>query len=126
VRPKQCGFLVYSDIAKLERVLSNLIDNALRHTPENGAITIDVEQQNEKIKISVIDTGTGISKKDIAYIFDARYRAANATGDQKRHVGLGLAISKKLTLLLNSELNVVSELGKGSQFSFSLQTVLVK
>jgi signal transduction histidine kinase len=126
VHPKQCMFLVYSDIAKLERILSNLIDNALRHTPKDGAITIDVEQQGEKIKVSVIDTGSGISKKDIAYIFDARYRASNATGDQKRHVGLGLAISKKLSLLLNSELNVVSELGKGSQFSFSLQTVLVK
>lgn len=125
LNPQQCSYLVYSDIAKLERILTNLIENAIRHTPEHGAITIDVEQLEDKVKVSVIDTGTGISNKDLAYIFDARYRASNANGDKSRHVGLGLAISKRLSLLLNSELKVASELGKGSQFSFSLQSVTV-
>ena len=123
--PKQCSYLVYSDIAKLERILTNLIENAIRHTPEHGAITLSVEQHDDKVKVAVIDTGTGISDKDLAYIFDARYRASNASGNKSRHVGLGLAISKRLSLLLNSELKVASELGKGSQFSFSLQTVAV-
>jgi len=123
--PQQCSYLVYSDIAKLERILTNLIENAIRHTPKHGAITLSVDQQADKVKVAVIDTGTGISDKDLAYIFDARYRASNASGDKSRHVGLGLAISKRLSLLLNSELKVVSELGKGSQFSFSLQTVAV-
>ncbi len=125
LNPQQCSFLVYSDIAKLERILTNLIENAIRHTPEHGAITIDVIQLDDKVKVAVIDTGTGISDKDLAYIFDARYRASNASGDKSRHVGLGLAISKRLSLLLNSELKVASELGKGSQFSFSLQSVAV-
>ena len=85
------------------QLFQNLIENAIRHTPEHGAITLSVEQQDDKVKIAVIDTGTGISDKDLAYIFDARYRASNASGDKSRHVGLGLAISKRLSLLLNSQ-----------------------
>ena len=125
LNPQQCSYLVYSDIAKLERILTNLIENALRHTPRGGEITINVIQHADKIKVAVVDTGTGISHKDLAYIFDARYRASNASGDRTQHFGLGLAISKRLSLLLNSELKVSSELGKGSQFSFSLKSVTV-
>ncbi|RHW77350.1 ATP-binding protein [Colwellia sp. RSH04] len=125
LNPAQCGFLVYSDIAKLERILSNLIDNALRHTPENGEITIDIVNDNNRVNVAVIDTGTGISQKDLAYIFDARYRASNARGEKHKHAGLGLAITKKLASLLNANMQVTSELGKGSCFSFSLKSVIV-
>ena len=68
-------------------------------------------------------SGSGISKEDIAYIFDARYRASNAIEDNTAHAGLGLAISQKLTKILNSELVVESTLGQGSNFSLSLQLV---
>ncbi len=126
LKPPQCRFMVYSDIGKLERIMTNLLENAIRHTNEGGEIIINVSQndnkQNNKVQVSVIDNGSGISKADIAYIFDARYRASNAIEDSTHHAGLGLAISQKLSLILNSELLVSSELGKGSNFSLSLQT----
>lgn len=126
LQPQQCRFMVYSDIAKLERIMTNLLENAIRHTAEGGEITINVSQDinkiDNKIKIAVIDNGSGISKADIAYIFDARYRASNAIEDSTHHAGLGLAISQKLSLLLKSELIVSSELGLGSNFSLSLQS----
>ncbi|WDE11286.1 sensor histidine kinase [Thalassomonas haliotis] len=124
LNPQQCRYMVYSDIAKLERILTNLLENAIRHTPQQGEITLEVIQDKDKVKVSVIDTGTGISNEDIAYIFDPRYRASNATGDKKQHAGLGLAISKRLSMILNSELSVESKLGKGCRFSFCLQSVM--
>jgi len=123
LQPQQCQFFVYSDIAKLERIITNLLENAIRHTEENGEIAIIVSQLTDKIKIAVTDNGSGISKEDIAYIFDARYRASNAIEDNSTHAGLGLAISQKLSKLLNSELFVDSKLGQGSSFSLSLQLV---
>jgi len=123
LQPQQCRYTVYSDIAKLERIITNLLENALRHTNEGGEIAIIVNQLTDKIKISVSDNGSGISKEDIAYIFDARYRASNAIEDSTPHAGLGLAISQKLSRILNSELLVDSKLGLGSNFSLSLQLV---
>jgi len=123
LQPQQCQFFVYSDIAKLERIITNLLENAIRHTNEKGEIAIIVSQLTDKIKIAVTDNGSGISKEDIAYIFDARYRASNAIEDNSTHAGLGLAISQKLSKILNSELLVDSKLGKGSSFSLSLTLV---
>lgn len=120
--PQQCQFIVYSDIAKLERIMTNLLENAIRHTDIGGKITITVVQLAKRIKVSVTDTGSGISKEDIAYIFDARYRASNAMEDNMQHTGLGLAISQKLSQVLNSELMVKSELGNGCSFSLLLPT----
>ena len=121
--PQQCRFVVYSDIAKLERIITNLLENAIRHTGKDGEVAIVVSQLTDKIKISVTDNGSGISKEDIAYVFDARYRASNAIEDNTTHAGLGLAISQKLSKILNSELFVDSKLGQGSSFSLSLQLV---
>ncbi len=123
LQPQQCKFIVYSDIAKLERIISNLLDNAIRHTPKEGKISIEISQGDNKTTVAIRDTGTGISKEDIAYIFDPRYRASNAKNDNTPHSGLGLAISQKLSAILHSELYVDSKLGEGSCFSFSLQTV---
>jgi signal transduction histidine kinase len=123
LEPSQCRYIVYSDIAKLERIITNLIENAIRHTDEQGEIIVEVQQLTDKVKISITDNGSGISKEDIAYIFDARYRASNASEDSTPHAGLGLAISQKLSRILNSELLVDSQLGQGSCFSLSLQQV---
>jgi signal transduction histidine kinase len=123
LQPQQCQYIVYSDIAKLERIITNLLENALRHTSEGGEVAIRVSQLTDKVKIAVTDNGSGISKEDIAYIFDARYRASNAIEDSTPHAGLGLAISQKLSRILNSELFVDSQLGLGSNFSLSLTLV---
>lgn len=118
--PQVCPFMVHSDIAKLERIITNLLENAIRHTDFDGEIVITVTQLSSQVKVSVTDNGSGISKEDIAYIFDARYRASNAIEDNTQHTGLGLAISQKLSQVLNSELMVKSELGTGTCFSLSV------
>ena len=123
LEPQTCQYMVYSDIAKLERIVTNLLENAIRHTDIDGEIVITVSQQSSQVKVSVTDNGSGISKEDIAYIFDARYRASNAIEDNTQHAGLGLAISQKLSQVLHSELIVKSELGTGTCFSLSVSTV---
>ncbi|MFC3123339.1 ATP-binding protein [Agaribacter flavus] len=120
---QQAGGFVKADIEKVERVLSNLIENAIRHTPENGKITLEVTGKADRLVVSVADTGVGISSEEIGKIFDARYQASNTERDATTHVGLGLAISQKLIALFDSKLEVSSELGCGTKFSFCLQTV---
>ena len=78
---------------------------------------------NNKLKLAVIDNGTGIHEKELAYVFDARYRASNAISDNKEHGGLGLAITQKLLLLLQSDIHVESQIGKGTEFYFNLSKV---
>lgn len=123
IQPQQFHYMVYSDIAKLERIITNLLENSIRHTSKNGEVAIIVSQLSGKVKIAVSDNGSGISKEDIAYIFDARYRASNAIEDSTKHAGLGLAISQKLSKILHSELLVHSKLGHGSSFSLSLKLI---
>lgn len=121
VVPLECEFMVYTDIGKLERVLSNLIDNAIRHTDIGGKISVQVtEKANNTLNLAVIDNGTGIHEKELPYIFDARYRASNAIFDNKEHGGLGLAITQKLLLLLKSDITVESQIGIGTTFNFNL------
>jgi signal transduction histidine kinase len=114
---------VNADIEKLERVLTNLIENAIRHTPKNGSIEISVSDLKGQVEVCVTDTGIGIAPEEISYIFDARYQASNTERDANSHVGLGLAISQKLVVLLGSKLSVKSELGCGTTFSFCLMPV---
>lgn len=121
VDPLQCDFMVYTDIGKLERVLSNLIDNAIRHTDQGGQISIQASEKfGDQLNVAVIDNGTGIDAGELDYIFDARYRASNAIADNKEHGGLGLAITQKLLLLLKSDINVESQIGVGTTFNFNL------
>jgi len=124
ITPPYCDVQVYSDIGKLERVLSNLLENALRHTAAQGEIILQVDEVNDnQCQILVKDNGTGIKSEEVAYIFDARYRASNATQKDGKHTGLGLAITKKLLELLQSDIRVKSALGEGTSFSFNLRKV---
>ncbi|MEW6996397.1 sensor histidine kinase [Colwelliaceae bacterium BS250] len=122
IKPERCNYRVFCDIAKLERVLSNLIENALRHTPSGGMITLEIVDVSENFyQLSVIDNGSGIKKAELDYIFDARYRASNAINNDKKHNGLGLAITKQLLQLLNIDIKVESDIGKGAKFKFNLR-----
>lgn len=119
--PQKCNTLIVSDVAKLERVLTNLIENAIRHSSDGDIITIEIiEHENNKTKVKVSDQGTGIPDEDLQKIFEARFRASNAINDANPHNGLGLAISQKLMRILNSEIMVESHLNKGTTFSFIL------
>ena len=120
--PVEHHIVVISDLNKLERVITNLIDNALRHTPAGGKVELIVKQaENGQYQVSIKDSGIGIKQEELEQIFNARYQASNSiqTVNQK-NIGLGLTISQKLIELLGSEISVESELGVGSQFSFCL------
>jgi signal transduction histidine kinase len=125
VKPDQFEYQIFADIGKLERVLTNLLENAIRHTPEYGQIRINVSAPpnlgEDKLRVDIRDSGIGISDTEIAFIFDARYQASNTQSDNSLHAGLGLAISRKLMALLESDLVVESQLGKGTCFSFELK-----
>ncbi len=124
VKPSSSYTQVYSDIAKLERVISNLLENAIRHTSKNGKIFFTIEElSDQQCRLSISDNGTGIRSEELPYIFDTRYRASNSIQDQNKHTGLGLAITKKLLELLDSDIKVQSTLGEGSSFSFNLARI---
>ncbi len=122
VQAAQSDAIVYADIGKLERVLTNLIENAIRHTPENGKVTLSIVSQCNGVAVSVEDNGVGIPANEIQHIFEARYQASNSEKDHHIHAGLGLAICKKLIELNDSSLSVISEKGRGTCFSFVLPT----
>ena len=87
----------------------------------NGKVELEVSKHNNKLRDDIRDSGVGISDKEMAFIFDARYQASNTEKDSNVHAGLGLAICKKLVALLDSKLTVESQLGRGSCFSFELK-----
>lgn len=121
VHPKDPSILVMGDYEKLERVLSNLVDNALRHSKENGRIEIGVTEVNEGTwNICVSDTGIGIPEEDLPLIFDGHFRARNSIKGKGENSGLGLAICRRIVELHHSELKVKSTLGKGTNFCFQL------
>ncbi|MEM7015717.1 MAG: HAMP domain-containing sensor histidine kinase, partial [Pseudomonadota bacterium] len=122
IEPAQSSYQVFTDIGKLERVLSNLIENAIRHTESGGSITLKVKEleTENKLCIHVIDNGCGITAQDLPYIFNTRYRGVNARGNKVEHGGFGLAIAQKLLSLLNSKISVRSQPGEGTEFMFEL------
>jgi len=114
---------VNADIGLIERVLENLIENAIQNTPRGGAISLVLTPQNEDIAIQVSDTGYGIPAEEQAHIFDRFYQLDKSRKSEQGHSGLGLAISKKILELHDRSINVVSALGSGTTFSFQLPVI---
>ncbi len=111
---------VFADVALIERVMQNLIDNALKFTPEGGTIIIKtLKNSSTDVQISVSDNGIGIPENEREQIFARYYKASNYT-DLKNNTGLGLAIAKKILDLHNSTLDLVSKENSGSSFIFRL------
>ncbi|MBA2253454.1 MAG: ATP-binding protein [Nitrospirales bacterium] len=111
---------VQADIALIERVLENLLDNALRHTPEGGMVTVSLSSGDLKMTVRVADSGRGISQKDLPYIFDRFYRGEDNQSETSEGAGLGLAIAKRILEIHGSRIEVVSALGAGTTFTFDL------
>ena len=116
---------VYADISLMERALENLIENALRHTDTGGTVTVGLRELEERLEVTVADTGHGISEEDLPHIFDRYYRSSRSpephlTGSRHTGAGLGLAITRRIVELHGGELTVASQLGKGTTFAFTL------
>lgn len=112
--------LIYGDVALIDRVIQNLIDNAIKHTDKAGSVTIAIEKEGNNVKIIVEDTGVGIPQGEIPFIFD-RYK--KVTGNSRVGSGLGLAIVKKILELHKTDIFVSSIENRGTIFSFSLPVV---
>ncbi len=113
---------VYADIALVQRVLENLIRNALKFTPAGGNINIRLDKKPGAVAVAIEDTGCGIPEKDLEHVFDRFYRAENATQSSTNTAGLGLAIVRKILDLHGSRITVSSQVDQGTCFEFDLPT----
>ena len=111
---------VYADISLIQRVLENLVCNALKYTPEGGKVSISVQAYSAAVGVSVEDTGAGISAQALPHIFDRFYRENREVDENRGSTGLGLAIAKKILELHGSEIRVTSEERHGTRFDFDL------
>lgn len=112
---------LYTDIAKLERIITNLLENAIRHTPDKGNITLSIDSLEDTCFISVSDSGIGIPGDEVDNIFTPRYQASNQQKDGQIHAGLGLAICAELTKVLNGNLSVNSKPYQGTKFTLRMK-----
>ena len=110
--------LVFADISLVERALQNLMDNALKFTPEGGEVVVKIEVENNAVEVTIQDSGPGIKKENQSLIFE-RYRQTKV-GQEKEGSGLGLAIVKKIMEIHDSSIKVFSKPNEGTSFSFSL------
>jgi len=114
---ENANVFVNADLALIERALSNLIDNAINHTPESGQVDIQLEASGESIEVSVTNTGEGIPEDDIEHIFDRYFTKSNSGSEG---TGLGLAIVKNILEIHNSVIKVKSKIKEKTTFFFEL------
>lgn len=112
---------VRADIALIERVLENLIENALRYTPPNGLIALELLPSDRGVQVRVRDTGCGIAPEELPRIFDRFYQPDKSRNANPGSSGLGLAIAKRILELHGSTIAVDSAVDRGTTFAFNLQ-----
>jgi heavy metal sensor kinase len=115
---------VRGDASWIERVILNLLDNAIKFTPEGGTVSIRVNAIGKEAELCVEDTGIGISPQALPHIFDRFYRAEPSRSKQVEGVGLGLALVRWIVEKHRGRISVQSELGKGSKFTIYLPTYI--
>jgi len=114
----------YGDIGLIERVLENLIENAIRHCDENGSVQVDITERDQGVHVRVSDTGKGIPAEELDHIFNRFYQVDKHRTNKYGGAGLGLAIVKSILDLHHSEIKVRSEVGKGTAFEFVISCTL--
>lgn len=112
--------LVHADMAKIQQVLYNLLDNAIKFSHRESFIRIETTEKHNKVFVSVKDNGIGIPKDSLKQIWDRFYKTDLSRGKDKKGTGLGLSIAKEIVLSHNEHINVVSTEGVGTEFIFSL------
>ena len=121
LRFDDAGTVLHSDSVLLERVLGNLISNALRYTA-TGGVLVRCVPRGENIAIEVADTGPGIARAEHERVFDEFYQLGNPERDRRKGLGLGLATVKRIAQLLGCSVTLESELGKGSVFTIEVHS----
>lgn len=116
------GLRVTGDIALLERVFDNLIENALRHTPGGGRVILSAERAGGRARLAVSDSGAGMTAAEAALAFSRFYRGDHGRSTTSGHAGLGLAIVKSILDLHGTTIAVDSRPGHGTSFRFDLDT----
>jgi signal transduction histidine kinase len=115
---------LHQDAGKLRQILTNLLTNAIKFTPEGGRVAIRADADSQFVNIHVVDTGVGISPDDQHVIFEKFRQSANPLTREHEGSGLGLSIVRELTRLLGGDVSLQSELGRGSTFSVKLPVQL--
>ncbi len=111
---------VKADMGKIQQVIHNLIDNAIKFSDDNSVIEVETTVRHEKVFVSVKDHGIGIPKDSQKKIWERFYKIDSSRGKDKRGTGLGLAIVKEIIQTHNEHINVISTEGVGTEFTFSL------
>lgn len=114
------NMVVFADRVRFKQILYNLMSNAVKFTPEDGLIHLEISQEKDFARVSVTDTGIGIREEDLQIIFDEFRQVGETTRGVREGTGLGLAITKRLVELQGGKIVVRSEIGKGSQFVFTI------
>ena len=113
---------VHADPARINQVLSNLVSNAHKYTPDGGTITVRIAPANGQVQIDIVDTGIGISEEDQVQLFTQFFRASSEAVREQQGWGLGLSIVKKMVEAQGGEISFTSELNQGSIFTFTIPT----
>lgn len=113
------------DVEKIDRIMLNLISNSIKFSPKGGNIYINIKDKEDIIEIIVYDYGMGISKKNLDTIFDLYKKADNSLSRNAEGSGIGLALVKTMVELMDGEIKVESELGKGSKFTIKLPVKII-
>lgn len=113
--------IIFADKPSIERVLINLIQNAVKFTPSGGIITLSIRKSGHLVYVSVEDNGVGIAAEELPFIFERFYKIDKSRGLDKKGTGLGLAITKSIIDAHEQTIKVTSKLGEGTKFTFTLQ-----
>ena len=111
---------IWIDPLQMQKVISNLLLNALKYTPSKGSITVSIRKIKNQAVITVADTGCGIAEKDLTQIFERFYQAKNNSGNVPTGTGIGLSIAQNIIKLHHGTILATSKLGEGSQFTINL------
>lgn len=115
--------LVYADMSKIQQVLYNLLDNAIKFSHNDSIIKIETTLKHNKVFVSVKDNGIGIPKDSLKMIWDRFYKSDASRGKDKKGTGLGLSITREIIRAHNENINVISTEGVGTEFVFTLPCV---
>ena len=111
---------VTADMGKIQQVLYNLLDNAIKFSHNDSIIKLETNEKHNKVFVSVKDSGIGIPKDNLKLIWDRFYKSDISRGKDKKGTGLGLSITKEIIQSHGEHINVISTEGVGTEFIFSL------